>query len=366
MLDYWMTQIEKSYIFQKLLIIGSNQSRWKDSLMKPKERVLAAFNHQVPDRVPRFEIWIDALLDELGQADVQSAHVNFGQDSVMMQTIIPVDSNAWRNGVDEWGRVWKDGMYVNGVVDSCEDLRKYSPGSDYVERIFDDEKIAQDRRRYPDHCHMYGSHLGPFMAAYMAMGFERFFTRLYDDPGFIHALLEERTSWAIAMFTKACQLGADVLILGDDAAHKNSPMISPRMWREFVFPYHQRIVEAVDRPIIFHSDGFILPMLPMIIEAGFVGYHGLEPAAGIDLAEVKKEYGNDLVLVGNIDVRVLAGNDVKAVHAEVDRCLRQGAPGGGYMLATCNSIFDGLNPQMVAEMFRYEAEVDSFDIPSVR
>jgi uroporphyrinogen decarboxylase len=330
--------------------------------MKPKERVLAALHHKIPDRIPRFEIWIDGLLAELGQPDVQSAHINFGQDSVMMHTTIAEGSNAWRNGVDEWGRVWKNGMYVNGVVENRQDLHRYSVESDYVERIFDEKKIREDRELYPDHCHMFGSHLGPFMAAYMAMGFERFFTRLYDDPGFIHELLEERTHWAIAMYRKACDLGAEVLIMGDDAAHKNSPMISPRMWREFVLPYHHQIVEAVDKPMIFHSDGYILPMLPMIIEAGFVGYHGLEPAAGIDLGSVKVEYGMDLVLVGNIDVRVLAGNDVKAVHEEVDRCLRQGTPGGGYMLSTCNSIFDGLNPQLVAEMFRYEAEVEGFGI----
>ena len=67
--------------------------------------------------------------------------------------------------------------------------------------------------------------------------------------------------------------------------------------------------------------------------------------------------GQDLVLLGNIDIRVLFGPDLEAVRAEVDRCLAQGAPGGGYMLATCNSIFAGMDPVAVGEMFRYEEEV---------
>ena len=325
--------------------------------MKPRERVFAALNHQIPDRVPRSEFWIDALLVELGQTDLQSAHVNLGQDTILMHTASPPESNAWKDGIDEWGRVWKNGIYISGMVDTLADLKNYSKPTSYSERFFDSELSANTIKKYPDFCHFYGSHLGPFMAGFMAMGFERFFIRLVDDPTFVHKLLEDRTEWAIAMFKKAVSLGAEFLVLGEDAAHKEAPMVSPRMWKKFLLPYHKRIVEEVGVPIIFHSDGNLLPVLPMVIEAGFIGYHSLEPAAGIDLGFVKKEYGKDLVLVGNVDVSILAGSDLQAVRDEVDRCIRQGAEGGGYMLSSCNSIFNGLNPQAVAEMFRYESEV---------
>ena len=95
----------------------------------------------------------------------------------------------------------------------------------------------------------------------------------------------------------------------------------------------------------------------MAIEAGFAGFHSLEPAAGMDLARIKREFGRDLVLVGNVDVRVLCDGDLGAVRREVDRCIAQGAPGGGYMMASCNSIFAGMNPAAVAELFRYQGEV---------
>ena len=134
-------------------------------------------------------------------------------------------------------------------------------------------------------------------------------------------------------------------------------MISPEMWRRYVYPCHRRIVAALDAPVIWHSDGDIRPLLPMAVEAGFTGVHSLEPGAGIDLAQVKRQYGSELILIGNLDVEVLAGEDLAAVRAEVDRCLAQGAPGGGYMFATCNSIFAGLNGPAVAEMFRYASTV---------
>jgi uroporphyrinogen decarboxylase len=129
------------------------------------------------------------------------------------------------------------------------------------------------------------------------------------------------------------------------------------MWREFVLPYHKQIVDVLNVPVIWHSDGNVETLLPMAIEAGFVGYHGMDPIAGMDLGEIKRKFGDDLILIGNVDVRVLCEDDLDAVRKEVDRCILQGAPGGGYMIASCNSIFKGMNPAAAAEMFRYDGEV---------
>ena len=147
------------------------------------------------------------------------------------------------------------------------------------------------------------------------------------------------------------------MVLADDAAHNEGPMISPEMWRECVLPLHRRIVDSFEVPVIWHSDGNIEQLLPMAVEAGFAGVHGLEPSAGMDLGRIKREFGRDLTLIGNIDVNVLCGSDLEAVRSEVTRCIDQGAPGGGYMIATCNSIFEGMNPATVAEMFRHQQEI---------
>jgi uroporphyrinogen decarboxylase len=330
----------------------------RSKFLNHKERIFAALGRKQVDRVPRCEFWIDALLHELGQKDVETAHVNLGQDSIMMPTRGLENSNAWKNGVDEWGRTWKDGMYVNGMIKGREDFRKYSVNSSRAAECFDVDRIAKIRTDYPEYCFMYGSHLGPFMGGYMAMGFEEFFIRVIEEPDFVFGILEDRTQWAISMLQKAVSLGAELLILGDDAAHKNAPMISPKMWRKFILPFHKQIVNSVPCPVIFHSDGNLMPVIPLIIEAGFVGLHGLEPAANMNLPLMKKEYGKDLVLVGNLDVGILAGNDLCAVRNEVERCLSEGAQGGGYMLATCNSIFNGLNAESVKEYFSYSQKLE--------
>ncbi len=97
--------------------------------------MFAALQHREPDQVPRFEIWIDPLFDEPDRADPVSAYVNLGQDCLMMPTSNPPESNAWRDGVDEWGRVWRKGLFVDGVVDTVADLERYSPRLYYVEGV---------------------------------------------------------------------------------------------------------------------------------------------------------------------------------------------------------------------------------------
>jgi uroporphyrinogen decarboxylase len=329
--------------------------------MKPRERVLTALDHREADRVPLFEIWIDdEVVAELGYEDLQSAHVGLGLDCVMIPLVNPEESNAWRDGTDEFGRTWRDGIYVSGVVKTEAELARYSPRLEYVEQFFDARRTKEIKALYPDHCLIYGSHIGPFTMGYLAMGFQDFFLALMEKPAFVHRLLEARTEWCIAMFQKAASLGAELLILGDDAGHKTGPMISPKMWREFILPYHQRIVDEAEIPVIWHSDGNILPLLPMAIEAGFVGVHSLEPGAGIDLAQVKRDFGKNLVLVGNVDAVLMCGSDLEDIRREVRRCLDQAAAGGGYMIGTCNSMFNGVNPAAVVEMCRYAREIGRY------
>lgn len=322
--------------------------------MTPRQRVLAALDHHPVDQIPRCEVWIDALFAEFG-VDPVEAHPALGQDVIFLPWHAPPGSNAWGNGIDEWGRVWRDGIYAGGVVDTYGDLKQYTPTNDLAQELFSLVQITELKTRYPDHCRIFGSHIGPFMMAYMALGFERFFYRLYDDPRFVHAMIAARTDWCLAVFQQAVALGAEVLILGDDAAYGNGPMISPRLWREFVLPYHRQIVSAMPVPVIWHSDGYIQALLPMVLEAGFKGIHGLEPAAGMHLGKLRQQYAGRLSLIGNFDVRLLCGNNLHAVQAEVDRCLDEGGKQGGYLFSTCNSIFPGMQPDSVAEMLRYSA-----------
>lgn len=321
--------------------------------MNPRERILAVLAGRIPDRVPRFEVWIDGMFDELSVSDPYRAYVELGQDAILMPYQAPQESNAWKEGVDEFGRVWEKGMYYYGAVKTPDDLKKYTPPLTYAQRFFDGNYVSEIRSEFPEHFYFFGTHIGPFMGTYMAMGMEHMFRMLRKDPAFVHAVMEERANWALAIYKQAVSLGAELIVMGDDAAHRGGAMISPLLWRELVLPYHQRIARELSVPVIWHSDGKMDKLLPFAVEAGFAGVHGLETLAGNNLDEVKKQYDGKLVLMGNVDINLFFEPNFELIRADVERSYAQGG-NSGYMISSCNSIYTGMNSDAVLEYFRYQ------------
>ena len=98
-----------------------------------------------------------------------------------------------------------------------------------------------------------------------------------------------------------------------------------------------------------------------IIEDGFgetIPIHGTEAAAGMDMKKIKQEFGKDLVLTGNVDANeVLCQSDLEIVRKEVDRCLEEGMEGGGFVLSSAGSAHEGVHPEALVEMCRYQQVV---------
>jgi len=202
---------------------------------------------------------------------------------------------------------------------------------------------------------------GPLELAYEATGIERFCLALYDDPTFVRDLLDRRTGFVLSLAKRAVALGCEYVIVGDDCAFKNAPLISPADYERFVLPCYERIIGELDVPVVLHTDGYVTDLLPMIRDVGFRGVHALEPVAGVDLGEVKKRFGEDLVLMGNVDCGdVLCKGSLEDVRREVDRCMRQAKAGGRYVLCSSNCLHDGVKAANAGEMFRYAREVGRY------
>ena len=89
--------------------------------------------------------------------------------------------------------------------------------------------------------------------------------------------------------------------------------------------------------------------------------HSLEPTAGVDLAQVKKDYGTRLLLIGNVDCgEILCQSNLEKVQTEVQRCMDQAKEGGRYILSDSNSIHSGCHPDSVIEMLRYAREIGRY------
>jgi hypothetical protein len=77
--------------------------------MNSRERVRAVLERKTPDRIPRFEVWIDGMFHELGVSDPHSAYPELGQDAILMPSQTPRESNAWKDAWMNLGASGKKG-----------------------------------------------------------------------------------------------------------------------------------------------------------------------------------------------------------------------------------------------------------------
>jgi uroporphyrinogen decarboxylase len=183
----------------------------------------------------------------------------------------------------------------------------------------------------------------------VSMGLEGFGYALADDPWLVEEVLRRYTDYQVVVNQNLCQMGLDFLWSFDDVAYKSGPFLSLRQFRQYFMPAFRRSVEAITLPWIFHSDGNIMPILNDLLTLGMRGLHPLEPGP-MDLATMKERVGKQVCLVGNVSVDTLSAGTPDQVRAEVRHCIKVGAPGGGYMITSSNSIPSYARPENVRAM----------------
>ena len=112
-----------------------------------------------------------------------------------------------------------------------------------------------------------------------------------------------------------------------------------------------------DVPVFLHSDGNLNCILESIVGCGFDGLQSLQPSAGMDIGTIKNRFGGELCLMGNIDVdHLLPFGTEEQVRVNVLDTIRQAAPGGGYILSSCNVLTSAI--PSVNTLAMYEAAED--------
>jgi len=173
------------------------------------------------------------------------------------------------------------------------------------------------------------------------VGTERLCILLYDDPRFVHTMLDYLEWFFLELLSKLLRgVGFDFASFGEDIAYKGRSFMSPAMFKEFIQPHYVSICELLRGHgvgIIFvDSDGYLDELIPLWMEVGITGFSPLEVAAGMDALALKRKYGNDIVLAGNVDKRALIRGKADIDH-EIDK-VKQLLDLGGYFPAVDHSI----------------------------
>jgi uroporphyrinogen decarboxylase len=199
--------------------------------------------------------------------------------------------------------------------------------------------------------------LGAFDAMNALCGHECVLSGMAMDPDWIRDMCDVYATITIDMLEIAYAHEGlpDGLWVWDDLGFKQRPFMSPAMYREIVFPAHQRLfrfAHSQGLPVVLHCDGLVESLIPSLIEAGVDCLQPLEVKAGMDLLRIKKNFGEKIALIGGMDVRTLLTNDLEIVRRELEAKTPGAMAGGGYVLQVDHSVPDQVN----YETYRYFIE----------
>ncbi len=195
---------------------------------------------------------------------------------------------------------------------------------------------------------------------------EHFLMGLITAPDLIHRYLNAQLKITLMLLEAMLERGIHGVLGGTDWAANAGPMFSPRHFQKFVFPCLEQITNLCHRygvPFVKHTDGNVNSLLDGMIAAGVDGFQAIEPVAGMDIAQVKRDYGDRLTLIGNVDcAHTLVNGTVAQVRAETEAVIRAAAPGGGFILSTSNSVHPGVKPELYLAMLETAREVGDYPI----
>jgi len=164
------------------------------------------------------------------------------------------------------------------------------------------------------------------------MGLEPLLFAFHDEPALIEDMMDTLCHLEVECLTTVLQdIRVDAATFWEDMAFKTGPLISPAMFRRFMMPRYKVITELLRSSgvdvIFVDSDGNLNHLIPLWIESGVNFFWPLECAAGNDAVALRKKYGTDAILGGNIDKRVLLkGKDIirEEVMSKVPYLLETG------------------------------------------
>ena len=191
------------------------------------------------------------------------------------------------------------------------------------------------------------------------MGPERTLYAFYDEPILVHDMMETYTEFILCLLPKVLDTAPlTSIFFWEDMCYRSGPIISPAMFREFMLPRYSRITELARKrgcDVIFvDSDGDVSQLIPLWIEAGINGVYPMEVAAGMDVAELREEYGQDLLMTGGIDKRVLAQSP-EAIDAELNLKMPV-AEKGGYVPHLDHSVPHDVSYEAFSNYWRRKKE----------
>jgi uroporphyrinogen decarboxylase len=228
-----------------------------------------------------------------------------------------------------------------GLISTMADAEKYPfPKPEDV----DYSNFEKIKEYLPENMKVIGQYGDIFTMTWVVMGFERFSMALFEEPELVDYLFKRFGECVYNLFENMVDFDiVQAMWYSDDLAYTEGLMISPMVYRQYLFPWVKKIGNLCKKkeiPFIYHSDGVLHELMDDFLDCGVNALHPIEPKA-MDIVELKKKWAEKLCLIGNIDLAyTLTRGTPEETDEEVKERIRTLGPGGGYIVCSSNSVPD--------------------------
>lgn len=293
--------------------------------MNPKQRLQAVFDGRIPDKVPHFELVF------------QIPEAAFGKSWPTKEQMDKASPKEREYLLEDYFDIWERIIekYRWSAVQLSPTLWGY----------FDGKVIPEGKKRFGDKVMIYDFN---GMGTYWLLPGDdmmEFAVLIYEEPEKAHEEAKRKMKESIELARYQVDQGVDFLCINSDYGYNLGPFVSPQKFSEIVTPYLTEIVGKMHdfgTKAILHSDGDLRLILDQLASTGLDGYQSIDPQGFMDIAEVKKHYGDRLILMGNVMASMLQETNEEAIRESVRYCMTHGKPGGRYIFSTSNCVFAGM------------------------
>jgi len=338
--------------------------------MTPRERWLAVFRRQKPDRLP-MDYWATDettlnMMKHLGCATkremLEKLYVDF-----VIEVKPEYAGPRLAPLTDVFGCRTSSVDYGTGAYEECVSfpLAGYKSVEDIARRYvwpdpdwWDYSSIArqiQGYERYP----VRGGGSEPFLIYKNLRGQEQAFIDLIENPQIVHYCLDKLFDLAFENTRRIFErIPGRVMFsyVAEDMGGQTDLMFSVKHIREFLLPGMKRIIDLAHQAgafVFHHNDGNCRRIIPDMIAAGIDLLNPIQwRCPGMEREELKKDFGEKVIFHGAMDNQhTLPFGTVEDVRREVLDNLRILGQGGGYILVPCHNIQPLTPPENVVAMY---------------
>jgi uroporphyrinogen decarboxylase len=380
-----------------------------ENCRKKLERMNKALRHEEPDRVPISDFFWGSFTErwrkELGLPADANPYYHYDLDWIVTvpnmdpwirpfetiretaeEVVVKTGFGAIMHKHFEYPmpemRAWETDTFEkleSAEFDDPRDRRRFfSPGDNQIAGVGDGFQrnspawIETVKSLWPDFP-VYGSMIEVSECLTRLIGQENAMMWMAEYPERMGAIINRIGAYYLGMAKAEIEASDGLLdgfVIWGDVAYKKCTFMSPRYWREYFKPWVAKMAEvahAAGLPVIYHGCGNVKAIFADFVEMGIDSYNPLEAKAGMDVIELRRQFGHRIGFCGNSDIQIWESGDHDVIRREVLRKLNA-AKGGGYIFQSDHSVSSSVSGQtydyivkLVREFGKYPIELGKFE-----